>query len=148
MDARINDQYRTLQGAQRFLHNIIRFPGCGVFDPENSWVLRAVEPEPNGQGTSAGRGGFHRASELEAVLLCSRVRADVDHITQICVNASLRGRGLGQMMLTHCAREAARRGVRKLSLTVTEANLTARHLYERNGFSTLHRFEAMVKDRG
>jgi ribosomal protein S18 acetylase RimI-like enzyme len=29
---------------------------------------------------------------------------------------------------------------------VTEANLPARHLYERNGFATLHRFEAMVRD--
>jgi len=29
---------------------------------------------------------------------------------------------------------------------VTEANLPARHLYERNGFTTLHRFEAMVRD--
>ena len=50
------------------------------------------------------------------------------------------------MMLEHCAREIAKRGVLQLSLTVTEANLPARHLYERNGFSTLHRFEAMVQD--
>ena len=56
------------------------------------------------------------------------------------------GHGLGQMMLEHCAREGMKRGVRQLSLTVTEANLPARHLYERNGFSTLHRFEAMVRD--
>jgi ribosomal protein S18 acetylase RimI-like enzyme len=74
------------------------------------------------------------------------VRTDVDHITQICISPSLRGQGLGQMLLEHCAREGAKRGVRQLSLTVTEANLPARHLYERNGFSTLHRFEAMVRD--
>ena len=143
MDAGINDQYRTLHGAQRFLHNIIRFPGCGVFDPENSWVLRdaAVPAHSNGAGDAA-----QRSPAIEAVLLCSKVRSDVDHITQICITPSVRGHGLGQMMLEHCAREGAKRGVRQLSLTVTEANLPARHLYERNGFTTLHRFEAMVRD--
>ena len=143
MDAGINDQYRTLHGAQRFLHNIIRFPGCGVFDPENSWVLRDASrfsPQQWGERHLAA------LAAIEAVLLCSKVRSDVDHITQICITPSLRGHGLGQMMLEHCAREGAKRGVRQLSLTVTEANLPARHLYERNGFSTLHRFEAMVRD--
>ena len=143
MDAGINDQYRTLHGAQRFLHNIIRFPGCGVFDPENSWVLRdAFVPAHSNGGSDA----THRSPAIDALLLCSKVRNDVDHITQICITPSLRGHGLGQMMLEHCAREGAKRGVRQLSLTVTEANLPARHLYERNGFETLHRFEAMVRD--
>ena len=32
IDASINDQYRSLHGSLRFLHNIVRFPGCGVFD--------------------------------------------------------------------------------------------------------------------
>ena len=140
MDASINDQYRTLHGAQRFLHNIIRFPGCGVFDPENSWVLREAG------STAQELGAGPRNPAIEAVLLASRVRADVDHITQICVSQSLRGQGLGRMMLEHCAREAVKHGVRELSLTVTEANANARQLYERNGFVTLHRFEAMVRD--
>jgi hypothetical protein len=138
MDAGINDQYRTLHGAQRFLHNIIRFPGCGVFDPESSWVLRESSPERPGSNAPPPR--------IEAVLLCSRVRADVNHITQLCIDPSIRSQGLGQMLLEHCAREAAPRGVQQLSLTVTEANTAARHLYERNGFTTLHRFEAMVQD--
>jgi GNAT superfamily N-acetyltransferase len=141
MDAGINDQYRSLQGAQRFLHNIIRFPGCGVFHPENSWVLRDADAGGRSNGDESPR-----SPGIEAVVLCSRVRADVDHITQVCITPSLRGQGLGQMMLEHCAREASKRGVRQLSLTVTEANLPARHLYESNGFSTLHRFDAMVRD--
>lgn len=138
MDAGINDQYRTLHGAQRFLHNIIRFPGCGVFDPESSWVLRESSPEHHGPNA--------RSPRIEAVLLCSRVRADVNHITQLCIDPSVRSHGLGQMLLEHCAREAAHRGVQQLSLTVTEANTAARHLYERHGFTTRHRFEAMVQD--
>jgi hypothetical protein len=39
-DARINDQYRSLHGSLRFLHNIVRFPGCGIFEANFSWMLR------------------------------------------------------------------------------------------------------------
>ena len=38
VDAQINDQYHTLSGSLRFLNNIVRFPGCGVFDAESSFV--------------------------------------------------------------------------------------------------------------
>jgi GNAT superfamily N-acetyltransferase len=129
IDAHINDQYRTLHGAQRFLHNIIRFPGCGVFDAESSWVLQ----NPN-------------TLETEAILLCSRVRSDVDHITQLCVSPALQGHGLGELLLEHCASRNLERRVRYLSLTVTEVNFAALHLYRRSGFVPLHRFEAMVWD--
>ena len=39
LDAIINDQYRSVAGSLRFLHNIVRFPGCGLFDPAPSRVL-------------------------------------------------------------------------------------------------------------
>jgi ribosomal protein S18 acetylase RimI-like enzyme len=130
MDSQINDQYQTVHGSQRFLHNIIRFPGCGTFDPDNSWVLRHPQ-----------------TAELQGIVLCSRVRNDVGHITQLCVAPSLRGKGLGQALLRHCANQSAQRGIRSLSLTVTEANTGALRLYRDNGFTTLHQFEAMVWDK-
>jgi ribosomal protein S18 acetylase RimI-like enzyme len=130
MDSQINDQYQTIQGAQRFLHNIIRFPGCGTFDAENSWVLRHPQ-----------------TSALQGVILCSRIRGDVGHITQLCVAPSLRGQGIGQALLRHCAESSLRRGVRTLSLTVTEANASALQLYAQHGFTTVHHFEAMVWDK-
>ncbi len=129
MDAGINDQYRTLSGAQRFLHNIIRFPGCGIFDHEHSLVLRD-----------------HSTSTIVGLLLCSRVRSDCAHITQLCIDPALRGHGLGRHLLQHCATQLLARGITHLSLTVTEANLPALRLYEDLGFTTLHRFEAMVWD--
>jgi ribosomal protein S18 acetylase RimI-like enzyme len=127
MDSQINDQYQTVHGAQRFLHNIIRFPGCGTFDTDNSWVLRDS-----------------KTAALQAVLLCSRVRDDVGHITQLCVSPHLRSKGIGQALLNHAATCAASRGLNSISLTVTEANTGALRLYEHNGFATLHRFDAMV----
>ena len=48
VDAQINDQYHTLSGSLRFLNNIVRFPGCGVFDAESSFVAldrKAKKPD-------------------------------------------------------------------------------------------------------
>jgi ribosomal protein S18 acetylase RimI-like enzyme len=129
VDSGINDQYRSVHGAQRFLHNIIRFPGCGTFDAESSWALRNV-----------------RSRELLGIILCSRVRDDAAHVTQLCVSPSLRRLGLGPALLQHCIAGLAGTGVHSLSLTVTESNDGARRLYERHGFHTVHRFDAMVWD--
>jgi GNAT superfamily N-acetyltransferase len=129
VDSGINDQYRSVHGAQRFLHNIIRFPGCGIFDPESSWILRNSH-----------------SRDLLGLILCSRVRQDSAHITQLCIDPALRGLGLGPALLRHSIAGLARHGVTSLSLTVTESNQPARKLYEQQGFKTLHRFEAMVWD--
>jgi hypothetical protein len=66
VDSEINDQYRTLSGSLRFLNNIVRFPGCGTFDPDSSYV--AVHP---------------KTRNLLGLILCSRVRQDVGHVTQV-----------------------------------------------------------------
>ncbi len=131
LDAEINDQYRTLHGSLRFLHNIVRFPGCGVFQPEHSWVLR------------------ERASgQLVAIVLCSKIAGDVAHVTQICVAKAYRGHGLGKMLLRHTAMRLAEAGYAAITLTVTEANGPAVRLYEEMGFEVKRRFEAMVLETG
>ena len=133
IDADINDQYRTLPGSLRFLHNIVRFPGCGIFDPDSSWVLRsraATNP-----------------TELAAILLCSRVAPDVAHVTQLCVAPAHAGLGLGRHLLTHCMAQLPNRGYRALTLTVSEANTAALNLYVLTGFRTRHRFDALVLDK-
>jgi ribosomal protein S18 acetylase RimI-like enzyme len=135
VDSGINDQYRSIHGAQRFLHNIVRFPGCGIFDPESSWILRN------------SRSAETRTSDILAMILCSRVRQDSAHVTQLCVSPALRGLGLGPALLNHCILVLQAAGVRSLSLTVTESNDGARRLYEQHGFRIAHRFDAMVWDQ-
>jgi ribosomal protein S18 acetylase RimI-like enzyme len=130
LDSHINNQYRSVSGSLRFLHNIVRFPGCGVFDPAASRVL-----------------AYRDRDELAALLLCSRVCEDVAHVTQICVNRSLRGRGLGKMLLRHCAAHMQHRGFDALTLTVTRENKNAVGLYETLGFESRHTFDAMVWER-
>jgi ribosomal protein S18 acetylase RimI-like enzyme len=130
IDARINDQYCSLHGSLRFLHNIVRFPGCGIFDPEASWVLRDK-----------------RTGTLIGMLLCSRVAPDVAHITQLCVATAWRGQRLGIALLEHCIHHLTRSGFAAITLTVTEANHQAVKLYQDSGFFIRHRFDAMVLDK-
>jgi ribosomal protein S18 acetylase RimI-like enzyme len=130
IDARINDQYCSLHGSLRFLHNIVRFPGCGVFDPEASWVLRDK-----------------RNGALIGMLLCSRVAPDVAHITQLCVATAWRGQRLGMALLEHCIHHLTRSRFAAITLTVTEANHQAVRLYQDLGFFIRHRFDAMVLDK-
>jgi ribosomal protein S18 acetylase RimI-like enzyme len=127
VDSRINDQYRSVHGSLRFLHNIVRFPGCGTFDAANSWALRD-----------------DRSRQLQGLLLSSAVRDDVGHITQLCIAPHLRGFGLGRALLHRCIAEFRRRHFESLSLTVTESNTEALALYQDFGFTSRHRFEAMV----
>lgn len=129
LDSHINEQYRTAAGSQRFLHNIVRFPGCGFFDAEASLAL-----------VQRGR------SDLAGLLLCSRVRDDVGHVTQICVAPQYRGQGFGRLLMVECARALAKRKFSLLTLTVTASNRQAVSLYEWLGFRGTHRFDAMVWD--
>jgi ribosomal protein S18 acetylase RimI-like enzyme len=127
VDSLINDQYRTLSGSLRFLNNIVRFPGCGTFDPEASFV--AVN---------------RRSHALVGAILCSRVRYDTGHVTQICVLPEHRGLGLGKALLAAAVQNLSQRKFSALSLTVTEANTPAVDLYARLGFEKKRVFDAFV----
>lgn len=127
IDSEINDQYRTTQGALRFLNNIVRFPGCGFFDAQASFV--ATEKK---NGSMVG------------VILCSRVKGNVGHITQVCVLPEFRGAHLGWALMEASANSLRRRNFSLLSLTVTEANYNAVELYKRLGFGIERVFDAFV----
>jgi len=127
VDSEINDQYRTLAGSLRFLNNIVRFPGCGTFDPQASFSV------------------FQRRTRtLVGLILCSLVRPDVGHITQVCVLPEFRSAGLGEAMLAATTKNLRGRGFHFISLTVTEANDRAIALYKRIGFESSRVFDAFV----
>jgi ribosomal protein S18 acetylase RimI-like enzyme len=130
LDGIINDQYRSVSGSLRFLHNIVRFPGCGLFDASASRVL-----------------AYRDRDEIAALLLCSRVREEVGHVTQICVSQQYRHRGLGAWLLSECSRALRGKGFQALTLTVTRQNAEAVALYQRSGFITRQTFDAMVWER-
>jgi ribosomal protein S18 acetylase RimI-like enzyme len=127
VDSDINDQYRTLSGSLRFLNNIVRFPGCGTFDPHASFAI------------------FQRRTRtLVGLILCSQVRADVGHITQVCILPEYRSAGLGLVLLAATTKSLRERKFKAISLTVTEANDRAIALYKRIGFESKRVFDAFV----
>ncbi len=129
-DSLINDQYRSAQGSMRFLNNIVRYSGCGVFSPHVSHVI-------------AERG----SRELAALVLGSRVSQESGHITQICVHPRHRRKGLARALLSVVSYWFMRQGANEISLTVTEANQEAIELYMAQGYSLAHSFDAAVWER-
>ena len=127
VDAQINDQYHTLSGSLRFLNNIVRFPGCGVFDADSSFV--AID---------------RKAKSMIGLILCSRVRNDVGHVTQVCVLPEYRGKKIGESLLAATGGNLRKRNFSALSLTVTEENSKAVALYRRLNFDSKRLFDAFV----
>jgi ribosomal protein S18 acetylase RimI-like enzyme len=126
-DSRINDQYRSVAGARKFLYNIVQYPGCGTFYRPAS--VAAFEPLD-------GR--------LCGVSLASMVAEQVGHITQICVSPHVRGTGIGHELLRQSLTILRDAGCRSATLTVTSSNEDAVALYERVGFETIRQFTAFV----
>ena len=127
VDSEINDQYRSEEGALKFLKNIVILPGCGQFLPEASFVVRPVASD-----------------RLIAAVLNSSVSAGVAHTTQICVMPGYQGHGLGLRLMEASGLALKSRRFHALTLTVTSHNTKAVRLYEKMGFQTLKTFAAAV----
>jgi ribosomal protein S18 acetylase RimI-like enzyme len=127
IDSQINDQYRSVAGARRFLLNIVQYPGCGSFFQPASMI--AVDLA---------------SGHVCGICLSSLVREDVGHITQICVTPDVHGTGVGYELLRRSMLALSQAGCRSVSLTVTSANDGAIALYRRVGFDERRRFAAHV----
>lgn len=130
IDATINDQYRSFSGSARFINNVVHYPGCGLFDEQASFVARAP-----------------KTGTLRGLIMTSKVRPDVGHITQVCVDPSLQSAGLGRALIEHTAARLRQTGCSAITLTVTAANHRALHLYRQLHFQTLREFDAHVWTR-
>jgi len=130
IDSLINDQYRSISGARRFLTNIVQYPGCGTFFGPASYAGTDIP----------GR-------ELHGISLASLVASDIGHITQVCVAPSDRGTGLGYELVRQSLAALAAHGCRIVSLTVTAANESALSLYRSMGFVKRRDFAAYVWER-
>ncbi len=128
IDSEINDQYRSPDGARRFLSNIIQYPGCGTF------FAPAAYAAVDARGALCG------------ISLASLVAAGTGHITQICVAPEHKGAGIGYALLRSSLLALAAHGCSRAGLTVTSANTGAIRLYERMGFIDRREFAAFVWD--
>lgn len=127
IDAFINDQYSSEDGATRLIENIARHNGCGAFLTQHSFVA------------------IHKPTrQLAGVLALTEVRPATGHIPQIAVAKEFQGRGLGAAMLELAFDSLAADEYGEVSLTVTDLNTGAVRLYERLGFETFRTFGAFV----
>lgn len=125
IDSEINDQYRSVEGARRFIQNIAQYPGCGIFLPEASWLA-------------------FDADGVCGLTMATRVSPSSGHIAQVCVSQRCQGKGVGRKLVRRSMSSLARFGLREVSLTVTESNTRATRLYASMNFKTIHRFDAFV----
>jgi len=67
---------------------------------------------------------------------CGGIWVVVDelHITTLSTDPELRGRGVGEKLLTILMAEGVRRGATRATLEVRESNIVAQRLYEKYGF--------------
>ncbi len=127
VDAIINNQYGSVEGATRLIENILHHRGCGEHLPQVSRVA------------------IHRATrKFAGFLVLTTVRPGTAHIPQVAIAKEFQGRGLGTAMMEAAFAQLARQGYQEVSLTVTDLNTAAVRLYERLGFETFRRFGAFV----
>lgn len=125
-DHEICFDYQTLEGCGRFLRNIIDNPGCGEFRPQSSLV--ALD-------------GLGRVC---AILITSRISSSTGMIPQVSVRRDWQGRGIGSHLLRLYFTSARRQGLKRITLSVSEANQKAYKLYKRLGFNQERSFHAYV----
>lgn len=125
VDARINDQYSSLEGTVRLVESILQQRGCGELLPAASLV--AIH-SPSGR--------------IGAALAVTAVRARTAHIPQIAVAEEFQGRGLGSALLDTAFHELSAARFEEVSLTVTDDNAGAVRLYESLDFQTFRTFGA------
>ncbi len=129
VDELIHDRYRTVAGAERFLQELIQFPGA-VFNGPASWIAFETGREP---AVGFSLAGF--------------VAGGVGHIAELCVTPEGSGAGLGQALLARSLDALCQSGANRISLAVTLANERALRLYRRFGFREKRGFHAYVWER-
>ncbi|MEW6210417.1 MAG: GNAT family N-acetyltransferase [Acidobacteriota bacterium] len=130
LDARINSQYASEEGCAETLSILTGHVWCGDFLPE---VTRVAVNKDTGQ--------------MVSVLIASRIAEGAGHISQISVRPTFQGLGAGRRMIESAMAEFSRRGIKYVSLVVTDGNRRAVHLYQSCGFQTIHTFQVFYRER-
>jgi ribosomal protein S18 acetylase RimI-like enzyme len=118
----------SLNGRRQIEDVIAGHKAAGEFDPKLWFLLREHE-EPVG-----------------ALLLNRSPRTDALELVYLGLIRAARGRGLGDVIMTHALATAAAVGARRLSLAVDSKNAPALKLYHRHGLSRICTRLALIRD--
>jgi ribosomal protein S18 acetylase RimI-like enzyme len=100
---------------QRYVHNLVAFPGCGAFDRTATRVLR-------------------HEGRVAALVMMTALGPGVAHVAQVAVHPEHRGQGLAGKLLDRALGLAHAAGRSRATLLVEEGASAARTLYARLGF--------------
>jgi ribosomal protein S18 acetylase RimI-like enzyme len=125
-DVNLCRDYQSQEGCARFLRNLIGTPACGKFSRTDTLVALSKEGEVCG------------------VLLATEIDAGTGMIPQLSVLREYQGRGIGSGLLAEYMKGASRKGLKRVSLSVSLANSRAFDLYRRLGFKTVKEFHALI----
>jgi ribosomal protein S18 acetylase RimI-like enzyme len=129
-DAVICEDYCSIAGCENYLRSLVENPGCGIFQPDASFLGLDANGMPCG------------------FIICSRTSAFAGMIPQIAILPSHQGRGLGNALMYRALSRLKAMGMRTVSLTVTQRNRRALEWYQRIGFRIRKEFNAHVWQRG
>jgi ribosomal protein S18 acetylase RimI-like enzyme len=108
---------------EQYVRSLVERPGCGVIEPAVTRVVR------NG-------------TDLQALVLATRIAPGTLHLPQVAVHPARRRQGLARRLVEEACRAAAARGVKRATLLVAESNASARALYDKMGFVDTSEFIA------
>jgi GNAT superfamily N-acetyltransferase len=112
---------------ERYVHNMVEYPGCGRFDPATSRVL-------------------HENGRAVAVVMMTELGPGVSHVAQVAVHPGFRGQGVAGRLLDRALGLAAATGRTRATLLVEEGAKAARTLYARLGFRPCATFIAARRE--
>ncbi len=130
LDAGINDQYGLPARTRVYLSNMIRYPSCGSFSHECSFLVTDK-----------------RDGQVVGVLLASLSEVPggkVGHVAQLCVDPKVRTLGLGRFLMLAALTRFCELECGYSTLTVTAANHEAEKLYRSLGYVERTRLAAYV----
>ena len=110
--------------------------------PEDHDVTGQTEPADSsmwGRMVSSVRSVLGKATDPVADSLAGYVgiwfQGDQAHITEIAVRESLRGRGIGELLIIGTVRVAVEQGMDEVTLEARVSNFIAQRLYDKYGFN-------------
>jgi GNAT superfamily N-acetyltransferase len=112
---------------QRYVHNMVAYPGCGRFDRTATRMLR-----------EDGR--------LSALVMMTALGPGVAHVAQVAVHPERRGQGLAGKLLDRALALAHATGRSRATLLVEDGASAARSLYARRGFRPCATFIAARRE--
>jgi GNAT superfamily N-acetyltransferase len=125
IDAEMNEHYRSQDGCELVLDDVLHQGGCGMPVPEASAIAR------------------HRG-QITGLSILTEVAPRQGHLAHVAVAPKYQRQGIGRLLLMHGLSELADRDFETVSLIVSRLNVRALSIYKMMGFDPVLSFPTFV----